>query len=163
MTFDPTIVTVDELIAIKVLLRDYMGDLTVQIQEDRHRYDRGEKTSGSQLKLLTVAHGCPSTHRQARRNARRLADAVVGEGVFVQTSTPRLHYARSNGGIRTDFSLVHRGGNYHPGRFGIRINLGRTWSCACAIHDFDYDSCDIRCFVGVQLNGRFLIDIVRES
>ena len=125
MTYDPTTVTVDELIAMKVLLHDYMGDLAVRIQEDRHVYDRGEKTSGSQLKLLTVAHGCPSTHRQARRNARRLADAVVGEGVFAQTSTPRLHCARSNGGIRTDFSLDHRGGNYHPGRIGIRsTNLG---------------------------------------
>ena len=33
MTHDATTVTVDELMAMKVLLRDYMGDLAVHIHE----------------------------------------------------------------------------------------------------------------------------------
>ena len=156
--YDPTTVTLDELKAMELLLRDYTGDLASQIHEDRRRYDSGERTSGSQLKLLTVAHGCPSTHLQARCNARRLADALVGEDVFVQTPTPRLHYAMANGGVHPDFSE-----NYHPQQFWNRTNLGYAWTCVCAIHNTDYESCSGTCPVGVQFNGRFLIDIVREN
>ena len=158
MNYNPVAVTLDELEAMERLLHDYTGDIATQIHEDRQRYDNGDRTSGSQLKLLTVAHGCPSTHSQARRNARRLADALVGEDIFVQTRTPRLHYAMANGGVRPDFSE-----NYHPQQFWMRTNLGRAWACVCAIHNIDYENCDARCPVGVQCNGRFLIDIVREN
>ena len=156
--YDPTTVTLDELVSMEILLREYTGDLVSQIREDRRRYDIGRRTSGSQLKLLTVAHGCPSTHLQARHNARRLADALVGEDIFVQTRVPRLHYAMANGGVHPDFSE-----NYHPEQFWIRTNLGRAWVCMCAIHNTDYESCSSACPVGVQFNGRFLIDIVREN
>lgn len=162
MTYDPTTVTLDELMAMERLLRHYTGNLADRIHEDRRRYDSGARTSGSQLELLTVAHGCPSTHPQARRNARRLADAIVGEGIFVQTQTPRLHYAKKNGGLRPDFSERHSGA-YHPARFGGRTNLGSAWTCVCATHNANYENCDGDCRVGVQLDRRFLIDIAREA
>ena len=163
MTYDPTTVTLDELIEMERLLRGYTGDLAEHILEDRRRYDSGERTSGSQLKLLTIAHGCPSTHQQARSNARRLADTIVGEGILAQTTTPRLHYANRNGGIRSDFSETHKGGAFHPSRFGERISLGGAWTCVCTTHNDNYENCDGDCLVGVQLNRRFLIDIVRAA
>ena len=163
MTYDPTTVTLKELGAMERLLRDYTGDLATHILEDRQRYDAGQRTTGSQLKLLTVAHGYPSTHQQARRNARRLADAVAGEGILAQTDTPRLHYANRNGGLRPDFSETHKEGAYHPSRFGKRIGLGSAWTCVCATHNANYERCNGDCRVGVQFNGRFLIDIVRDA
>ncbi len=157
MTYDPVTVTLDELREMERLLRGYTGDLAEHILEDRRRYDSGARTSGSQLRLLTVVHGCPSTHSQARRNARRLADAIVGEGILAQTDTPRLHYANASGGIDPNYKDAA-----HPARFGDRIKLGSAWTCVCATHD-DYGSCYGRCLVGVQFKGRFLIDIVREA
>ena len=163
MTYDPTTVTLRDLVAMERLLRGYTGDLAEQIHEDCRRHDSGARTSGSQLKLLTVVHGCPSTHSQARHNARRLADTIVGEGILAQTDTPRLHYANRNGGIRSDFSETHKGGAFHPARFGERISLGGAWTCVCATHNANYENCDGDCRVGVQLNGRFLIDIFRGA
>ena len=156
VTYDSTSVSDDELVAMNDLLSNYVGDIVAQIHEDRLRYNRGVRTTGSQIKLLTVAHGFPCTHQQARRNARRLADALVGNDLFIQTNVPRFHYASQNGGLRPDFS-----GDYFPGRFGARTNLGPAWICVCAIHNSDYDRCDAKCPIGVQFNGRFLIDIVR--
>ena len=62
--FDPDSVTVEELRAIA----DLMG-LTDQITN---------LETGWELSAMMVAHGCPSTHEQAKRNAQRVARHLSG-------------------------------------------------------------------------------------
>ena len=156
MTYDPTSVTTAELLAMRRLLSRYVDksvNLDALIRKDRRRKDQGQKTTGSQIYLRTVAHGCPSTHAQAKWNARSLADAMVGRGLLVQTDVPRVHFT-------TALGFVPR---YHPSRFGDRTGLGNAWTWACASHGTRYGRCYEKCAQGVRLDGRFLIDVVRNS
>ena len=156
MTYDPTAVTTAELSAMRRLLSRYVDksvNLDVRIRQDRRRKGQGRKTTGSQIYLLTVAHGCPSTHAQAKRNARRLAGAMDGRGLLVQTDVPCVHFT-------TALAFLP---SYHPSRFGDRTGLGNAWTWACASHGTCYGRCSDECAQGVRLDGRFLIDIVRNS
>ena len=156
MTYDPTTVTDAELMAMRCLLSGYVDKgmtLDARICQDRLRKNQGQRTTGSQIHLLTVAHGCPSTHAEARSNSRRLANAMVGYGLLVQTDVPRVHFTK----------VLGFPPNYHPSRFGDRTSLGSAWTWVCASHGMRYGRCSDRCAQGVQLDGRFLIDIVRNS
>ena len=155
MAYDPTGVTIAELLEMRHLLSRYVDKgitLGSRIVEDRRRRNEGQRTTGSQIHLLTVAHGCPSTHTQARCNSRRLASALAGHGMLIQTDVPRVHFTR----------LLGFPANYHPSRFGDRTGLGSAWTWVCTSHGLRHQRCSEQCAQGVQLKGRFLIDIVRD-
>ena len=152
MTYHPTSVTLDELIA----MADLLG----------HRQKIHDKSYGWALRALEASHGCPSTHAQAHPNAQRLARAISDDPSLVikyprpgYSGNPRLHYADEGGGIHTAYM-----GYAHPAKFSVRPKDSRplgTWVLICFEHETNYQSCYLDCPVGVQLNGQFLIDIVR--
>lgn len=155
MTYDPTTVTLDELLEMENRLRDYTKRLRNK-QGQRHGYWR--------LFSLTAAHGCPSTHEEAVHTAETLAWHLLGDQTLVVEGAPRLHYAEAEDGSRgvsNRFSSASKFGLFDPGNFGNRTDLGPAWTLACASHHDDYESCNRYCRVGVQFDGRFLIDIVR--
>ena len=152
--YDPTTVTLDELVAMEFLSRNYTKGL-MNDQESRHR--------SYQLFSLTAAHGCPSTPIEAQRNAITLAQHLLADPMLTFSNHPKLHYAKKNGGMEARYT-TRFGGKYHPGRFGEeRKELGSAWTLVCASHRTNYESCDWSCRVGIQLKGQFLIDLVRQN
>ena len=155
MTYNPATVTLNELIEMEDRLSDYTKGLRNR-QGGRHGYWR--------LFSLTAAHGYPSTHEEAAPNAETLARHLLQDPALAVTGVPRLHYAEDMDGTRgvsRRYSATFRGGLFHPGNFGNRTRLGPAWTLVCDRHRIDYESCNRSCRVGVQLDGRFLIDIVR--
>lgn len=153
MTCNPSTVTLNELIKME----DQLGDYTKGLRNRQGGQDRSWR-----LFSLTAAHGCPSTHEEAVPNAETLARSLLGDETLVITGVPRLHYAEAGTrGVSRNFTAAFQGGSYHPGNFGDRTKLGPKWTLVCAGHRTDYDRCNRCCRVGVQLDGRFLIDIVR--
>ena len=153
MTYNPSTVTLNELIEMEDRLSDYTKGL---------RNRQGERDRSWRLFSLTAAHGYPSTHEEAVPNAETLARSLLGDETLVITGVPRLHYAEAGThGVSRRYSATFRGGLFHPGNFGNRTRLGPKRTLVCAGHRTDYDRCNRYCRVGVQLDGRFLIDIVR--
>ena len=155
MTYNPATVTLNELMEME----DQLGDYTKGL-----RNRQGGRHGSWRLFSLTAAHGCPSTHEEAVLNAETLARGLLGDETLVITGVPRLHYAEAGTpGVSRNFTAAFQGGSYHPGNFGDRTRLGPRWTLVCARHRTDYESCNRSCRVGVQLDDRFVIDIVRMS
>ena len=152
MTYDPTAVTLDELIGMADLLE--------------HKQKIAAKSYDRALRALEAAHGCPSTHADAHPNAQELARVLSGDPKLtikyprrVYSGNPRLHYADEGGGVHPAFTDYA-----HPAKFDIRPRPPRptgTWTLICTDHITCYHRCELDCLVGVQFNGQFLIDIVR--
>ena len=83
--YDPTAVTLDELLAMESLLRRYTKGL---------RNDQGGRHRSYQLYSLTAAHGCPSTPEEAQRNAITLAQHILADPMLTFSNHPKLHYAK---------------------------------------------------------------------
>ena len=153
--YDPITVTLEELVTMEFLLSNYTKGL---------RNDMGSRHGSYQLFSLTAAHGCPSTPEEAEHNAITLARHLLADSTLTFSGHPKLHYAKKSGGMEARYTARRFGGKYHPGRFGEeRKELGAAWTLVCASHRTNYESCDWSCRVGIQLKGRFLIDLVRQN